>query len=151
MVRQGPVRRADGDTCATGLERSAWTWGLDRAARLAYPSGVFRRSSRIAATSPTARSTSSLTTTASKRSASASSASARASRRSRSAGSSPAVALEQAAALLLPGRRPDEHEQRLRERLPYGERALDVELEQHVVAGGEGSSTGARGVPFRSP
>ena len=34
---------------------------------------------------------------------------------------------------------------------PHGERALDVDLEQHVVAGGEVLGDELAGVPFRSP
>ena len=57
----------------------------------------------------------------------------------------------EAAPLLLPGRRPHEDEQRLGDRLADGQGAVDVDLEQDVVAVGERSTTNWRGVPFRSP
>ena len=55
--------------------------------------------------------------------------------------------LEQPPPLLLPRRRLHEHEHRIGVLLPDRQRALDVDLEEHVVAGGEVRFDGARGVP----
>ena len=66
-------------------------------------------------------------------------------------GSSRAPRLEPAP-LLVARRRLDEHEQRVGDAVADRERALDVDLEQHVVAGGElVERRTASGVPFRSP
>ena len=73
---------------------------------------------------------------ASNRSAWASSAAAAASRRSSDSGDS-VPRLTQAPAQLLGRRRPDEHQHGVRELLPDLQRALDVDLEQDVVARGQ--------------
>ena len=103
-----------------------------------------RRPFRIAATSETAASASSLTTTASNRSASASSASAWAIRRASCSGSSVPRA-DEALPLHLPGRRPQEHEQRVGDLLPDRHGALDVDLHEHVLTGREARARPARG------
>ncbi len=96
-----------------------------------------RRDIRIPATSSTAALTSSFTTTASNWSACASSASAAARRRSISAASSSPRSTRRRRCSSRDGGRTNTSKRSVGKRLPGRQRALDVDLQQHVLPGGQ--------------